>query len=60
MMHYLSSQDELKEGADIMFKKIKLGQIKIDIFKKYRLDDVKQAHEDLESRKIIGSAVIIP
>ena len=60
MMHYLSSQDELKEGADIMFKKIKLGKIKIDIFKKYRLDDVKQAHEDLESRKIIGSAVIIP
>jgi len=60
MMHYLSSQDELKEGANIMFEKVKLGQIKIDIFKKYRLDDVKQAHEDLESRKIIGSAVIIP
>ena len=43
-----------------MFEKIKFGQIKINIFKKYRLDDVKQAHEDLESRKIVGSAIIIP
>ena len=43
-----------------MFEKIKLGKIKIDIYKKYRLDDVAQAHKDLESRKIIGSAIIIP
>ena len=60
MIHYLSTQDELKEGANIMFEKIKLGQIKIDIFKKYRLDEVIQAHKDLESRKITGSAIIIP
>ena len=40
--------------------KIKLGKIKIEIFKNYRLDEVVQAHKDLESRKIIGSAVIIP
>jgi NADPH2:quinone reductase len=60
MWHYLSTQDELKVAADIMFEKIKFGQIKINIFKKYRLDDVKQAHEDLESRKIVGSAIIIP
>ena len=60
MWHYLSKQDELKTAANIMFEKIKFGQIKINIFKKYRLDDVKQAHEDLESRKIVGSAIIIP
>ena len=60
MWHYLSTQDELKEGSSIMFEKIKLGQIKIEIYKKYRFDDIKQAHEDLESRKIVGSAVIIP
>ena len=60
MWHYLSAQDELKVAANIMFEKIKFGQIKINIFKKYRLDDAKQAHEDLESRKIVGSAIIIP
>ena len=41
-------------------KKISSGKVKIDIFKKYKLDDVVQAHIDLESRKITGAAVIIP
>jgi NADPH:quinone reductase len=60
MWHYLSTADEIKEGADKLFESITLGKIKIEIFKKYRLDDTEQAHKDLESRKIIGSAVIIP
>ena len=60
MWHYLSTNDEIKEGADKLFKTIQLGKIKIEIFKKYRLDEVVQAHKDLESRKIIGSAIIKP
>ena len=60
MWHYLSERDEMQEAANKLFEKIKLGKVKIEIFKKYRLDEVVQAHEDLESRKIIGSAIIIP
>lgn len=60
MFHYLATKNELREGADKLFKKISLGKIKIEIFKKYKLEDVVQAHKDLEARKIIGSAVIIP
>ena len=60
MWHYLSTRDEMQEGADKIFEAIKLGKIKIKIFKKYRLDEVVQAHKDLEDRKIIGPAVIIP
>ena len=60
MWHYLSTRNEMQEGADKLFEGIKLGKIKIEIFKKYRLDDVVQAHKDLEDRKIIGPAVIIP
>ena len=60
MGQYLGTKDELKEGADMLFEKIKLGKVKIEIFKKYKLEDVVQAHRDLESRKIIGPAVIIP
>ena len=33
---------------------------KKEIFKKYQLEDVVQAHKDLEARKIIGPAIIIP
>ena len=60
MGQYLGTKDEIKEGADKLFEKIKLGQIKVKIFKKYKLEDAIQAHEDLEARKIIGSAIIIP
>ena len=44
----------------ILFEKISSGKVKIEIFKKYKLDDVKQAHKDIEGRKILGPAVIIP
>ena len=60
MGQYLGTKDEIKEGADKLFEKIKLGQIKVKIFKKYKLEDAIQAHEDLEARKIIGPAIIIP
>ena len=60
MFHYLATKNELKEGADKLFKKISLGKIKIKIFKQYKIEDVVQAHKDLEARKIIGPAVIIP
>lgn len=60
MSQYLSTQDEIQDGADKLFQMIQLGKINIEIFKKYRLDDVIQAHKDLESRIITGPAVIIP
>jgi NADPH2:quinone reductase len=34
--------------------------VKINIFKKYKLDQVIEAHQDLEGRKILGPAVILP
>ena len=60
MQHYLSTREEINEGAKILFEKIKSGKVKIEIFKKYKLEDVVQAHKDLESRKILGPAIIIP
>ena len=60
MGQYLGTKDEIKEGTDMLFEKIKLGKVKIEIFKKYKLEDAIQAHKDLEARKIIGPAVIIP
>ena len=60
MGQYFGTKDEIREGADKLFGKIKLGQVKVEIFKKYKLEDVVQAHKDLEARKIIGPAIIIP
>ena len=60
MGQYLSTTEELNEASKMLFEKISSGKVKIEIFKKYKLDDVVQAHIDLESRKITGAAVIIP
>jgi NADPH2:quinone reductase len=60
MQQYLSTSKELDEASRIMFEKISLGKVKIKIFKKYKLSDVVQAHEDLEARKILGPAIITP
>ena len=60
MGQYLGTKDEIREGADKLFRKVKLGQIKVEIFKKYKLEDAVQAHNDLEARKITGPAIIVP
>ena len=60
MGQYLSTSEELNEASKMLFEKINSGQVKIEIFKKYKLDEAMQAHIDLENRKIIGPAVIIP
>ena len=58
--HYISTRKELVEATDKLFEQLKYGKVKIEIYKKYKLADVVQAHKDLESRKIIGPAIIIP
>ena len=60
MQQYLSTKEELDEGAKILFEKVESGKVKIDIFKKYQLNAAVEAHKDLEARKILGPAIIIP
>jgi len=60
MGQYLGTQEELNEAAKALFEKISSGNVNIEIFKEYKLDDIKQAHIDLENRKIIGPAIIKP
>jgi len=58
--HYFRTKDLLNEAVEKLFEQIRFGKVKIEIFKKYKLEDVVQAHEELEARKIIGPAIIIP
>jgi len=60
MGQYFSTSEELNEAAKTLFEKISSGKINVEIFKKYKLEDIKQAHTDLENRKIVGPAIIIP
>ena len=58
--HYFTSKQLLNEAADKLFDQLKYGKVKVEIYKKYKLEDVIQAHKDLEARKIIGPAIIVP
>ena len=60
MNQYFTNSEEIQEAASMLFKQISSGNVKIEIFKKYKLEDAIQAHKDLEGRKITGPAVIIP
>ena len=60
MKDYYTNRSEVVEGAEQLFKQVKFGKIKIKIFKEYALLNAKQAHLDLESRKINGPAILIP
>ena len=58
--HYFPNKELLGEAAEKLFKQVKYGKVKIEIFKKYKLEEVVQAHKDFEARKIIGPAILIP
>ena len=58
--HYTTTRDELDEAANKVFEMFKTKKFGLKIFKKYSLSEIVKAHKDLESRKILGPAVIIP
>ena len=57
---YGAGRAALEEGSELLFEQIKFGKIKVKMFKEYKLSDAKKAHEDLEGRKILGPAVLLP
>ena len=58
--HYTSTRDELDEASNKVFEMYTSKRFKLDIFKEYSLKNIVQAHQDLENRKILGPAIIIP
>ena len=58
--HYTSTRKELDEAANKLFEMVKLKKVTVKLYKKYNLNEIVQAHKDLEGRKIIGPAIISP
>jgi NADPH:quinone reductase len=58
--HYTTTREELDEAANKVFEMFIKKNFNLKVFKKYSLSEVVKAHQDLESRKILGPAVIIP
>jgi NADPH2:quinone reductase len=58
--HYTTTREDLDEAANKVFEMFKSNKFNLKIFKRYALSEVVKAHQDLETRKITGPAIIIP
>ncbi|MBC7501910.1 MAG: quinone oxidoreductase [Herminiimonas sp.] len=57
---YTAKRDDLETVAADLFAMVESGKVTIEINQRYALQDVAQAHIDLESRKTTGSTILIP
>lgn len=60
LMHYIATREELEARSGDVLQMIVRGDLKLRIHKKYPLEDVRQAHHDLEGRKTTGKLLLIP
>ena len=60
LQHYVASRAELEQRSNDVLQMIVRGDLKLRIHKKYPLEDVRQAHLDLEGRKTTGKLLLIP
>ena len=58
--HYIATREELQATADSLFEAVLSGAVKVEIGQTYPLEDVAQAHQDLEARKTWGATVLLP
>lgn len=55
---HIASRDSTQAMADELFAVVGSGQVQIRIDQRYALDQVQQAHRDLEARKTTGCSVL--
>ncbi|MET0544406.1 MAG: quinone oxidoreductase [Variovorax sp.] len=55
---HISSREATQAMADDLFAVVESGAVEISIDQRYPLDDVQQAHRDLEARKTTGCTVL--
>jgi len=60
LQHYVARREELEQRSDDVMQMIVRGELKLRIHKKYPLEDVREAHHDLEGRKTTGKLLLIP
>jgi NADPH2:quinone reductase len=56
---YIKTREELTQRTDMLFDWALNGKLKVHIDKAYPLEEVAQAHQDLESRKTIGKLILV-
>lgn len=60
LIHYVALREELEQRSGDVFAMIAAGKLKLRISKTYKLEEVRQAHRDLEGRKTTGKILLVP
>jgi len=60
LTHYAADRDELLDRSREVFGWVAAGELSVRVGARYTLDQARQAHEDLESRRTTGKSLIIP
>ncbi len=60
LFSYASSRDELEAMAADLFGMVASGKVKIDVRQRYPLAEAARAHQELASRKTVGSSILLP
>ncbi|SDM49697.1 NADPH2:quinone reductase [Oryzisolibacter propanilivorax] len=58
LFSHITSRASTQAMADALFDVVASGQVKIHIAQRYPLEQVQQAHRDLEARKTTGSTIL--
>jgi NADPH2:quinone reductase len=56
---HLATREATQAMADELFAVVSSGAVKIHVEQRYALDQLVQAHRDLEARKTVGSGVLL-
>jgi NADPH2:quinone reductase len=60
LFHYIATRQELEQRSSDIFNMIIAGKLKLRIAHVYKLEEVQQAHRDLEGRKTTGKILLVP
>jgi NADPH2:quinone reductase len=58
LFHYIATRQELEQRSSDIFNLITAGKLKLRIGHDYKLEEVQQAHRDLEGRKTTGKILL--
>ncbi|WP_137926088.1 quinone oxidoreductase [Cupriavidus sp. 2SB] len=57
---FIADAASLRRAAQVLFDAVTAGALRLEVGQRFAFDDVRIAHEMLESRRTIGSTVLIP
>jgi NADPH2:quinone reductase len=60
LIHYVALREELEQRSGDVFAMIAADKLKLRISQTYKLEEVQQAHRDLEGRKTTGKILLVP